>query len=98
MKIISQIPGNRVLVNITEQELAHLLGQPSPYDIKKDFYETAIKAGNDIEISEIYKKHINIIHSQGKFNDVLNNLEAMKNIFTPIQDQVTILTELSKIK
>lgn len=93
MKIISRIPTSKVLVSITEDELANILGQYSNIDITREFYDNAIKNEVDIQISDVYKKNflINSIKKQSDYATARNQLQAMLDAITPIKDKVSDL-------
>lgn len=95
MKIISKIPGERVLVSLKEDELSNVLGEYSRYDIKEKFYEQAIKGELEIDISDIYKKHrlIHSLQNQSDYQKARGKLEELLEALTPIESKVSELVK-----
>ena len=95
MKIISQMPNERVLISIKDDELANILGSYSKYDIKKDFIDQAIKTEVEIEICDIYQKHrlINSIQNSAEYETARRKLEEMLRALTPIENKIELLSK-----
>lgn len=98
MKIIAQTPNERVLVSVTESELANLLGHYSKYDVKREFIETSIKSEIEISISDIYQKHdlINQLQKNEDYQKARHALNALMNALTPIENKVVMLSKAKR--
>lgn len=96
MKIISQIPGDRVLVSLKADELANILGHYSGHDLKRDFYDDVIKSELELEVSDIYKKHrlINDLQKQNNYEKARTKLETMLSALKPIEDKIAKLSKV----
>lgn len=88
MKVLAKIKEvdlNRyVLVEMTENELANIMGEYSHYDIPID---KLVKEGTDIQISQIYEQY-NIYRNILKLADydkARRKLEDMLKALTPIE-------------
>ncbi|HZI26244.1 MAG TPA: hypothetical protein VFD46_14265 [Chryseolinea sp.] len=95
MKIIAQTPNERVLVSLTDNELANLLGEYSRYDVKREFMEHAIKNETEIEISDIYQKHRLIADMQknSEYESARHQLEKLLRALTPIENKIAKLSK-----
>jgi len=97
MKIISEVPNNRYLVIVTDDELANIVGDPSHYTTGFDTaVKGAIKNESDIQISIIYKKHSMI---QDELNSRLADkarakLQKMLDTLTPIENLIKDISKL----
>jgi hypothetical protein len=98
MIIISELPEYKVLVTMTKDELANILGQSSKYSIEKDFIYEAIKNQTNLNASDIYNKHVLIkdIQNLSSYNTARKRLEEMLKALTPIEDQVKLLANTNK--
>lgn len=90
MKIISQIPGNRVLVSLKEDELANILGHYSGSKLTRDFYTDVMTKETEIDVSDIYKKHSEIVNLQNKsdYDTARRKLQDILDALTPIESKV----------
>ena len=96
MKIISEISDEKVLVSLKKDELANLLGEYSSYKVKREFLQQVIKNETEIEISDIYKKHL-LINSLQKTSDYDKARAKLQNILealTPIESKIEQLSKL----
>lgn len=95
MKIIAQTPNERVLVSLTENELANLLGVYSRFDTKREFIEGAIKSETEIEVSDIYRKHslINELQKNEEYKKARQALEKLMSALSPIENKVIKLSK-----
>ena len=94
MKVIAEMPNERVLVSVTRDELANLLGEYSKFDVKKEFMDMAIKNETEIEISDIYKKHRLIygFQTEAAYSKARHKLEEMLEALTPIENKIEKLS------
>jgi hypothetical protein len=95
MKVISEIPKDKVLVSLTKKELANLLGEYSEYDIKREVLDNMILQEIDFPISDIYIKHykINQLQKQASHDKARFKLEEMLEALTPIENLISALTD-----
>lgn len=100
MKVIAQIPGDRVLVSLTLRELANVLGEYSQYDLKREVINELITKDTEVQISDIYDKHylISEFQSSDKLNDAREKLEKLLRALTPIESKVSDLALLTQKK
>jgi len=89
MKIISRVPKEKVMVVMSEDELANILGHFSRYSdgfIKS--IEAAIAAEREFDVVEAYKKHylIKSIQERAVYDRARAKLEDMLKALTPIED------------
>jgi len=89
MKIISRVPKEKVMVVMSEDELANILGHYSRYSdgfIKS--IEAAIAAETEFDIREIYNKYrlIKSIQERAVYDRARAKLEGMLDALTPIED------------
>lgn len=99
MKIISQLPEDKVLVSLDRGELANILGEYSKFDIKKEVLDELIIEGTNISISDIYSKHrlIHGIQHSSDYNTARRKLEEMLSALTPIENKIAALSDLSPL-
>lgn len=90
MKIISEIPEDRLLITIHKDEFVKLLGHFSKYDIESGVIKEFIKSERDINISDIYNKHklIHGLQTLPSYNTARAKLQEMLDALTPIEDKI----------
>lgn len=97
MKLIARLPVNtsndRILVNLTLDELANILGETFGMNLKKDFINDCISKETEIEISDIYKKHslIKNLQNQREYDKARKKLEDILEALTPIEEKINII-------
>lgn len=90
MQIISILRKEQVLVRLTKEELAHVIGKNSPYDIRNEFLNQAIDEATNIGISEIYYKHNEVCELQNNLVKAKERLSSMIGALTKIEDLTKI--------
>lgn len=87
MKVIAEIPGDKVLVELSKDEFANVCGHYSKYSKGFDIKDTV---GEDIEISDIYHKHrqIHRIQNSHEYEKARSKLQDMLNALIPIEDKI----------
>ncbi len=95
MKIISILPGDRIMINVTKKEFANLLGHYSNYDVKEKDINEHIEKGSEIPIHEIYEKHrlINEIQKSNDYDKARRKLERMLEALTPIEEKIKLISD-----
>ena len=101
MEIISRVPEEKVLVMLSEDELANILGHYSKYSKVSDsesfheFLNKGIKNRLQIEVSDIYKKAeaVQRIMSSSSYDKARTKLENMLKALTPIEDKLKVVYE-----
>jgi len=98
MKVIAQLPDERVLISVTGNEFANLLGQYSKYDIKREDVNAFISEAKEVDISDIYMKHRLIFEMQNTdtMKEARNKLERLLFTLTPIESKVSALAKVTK--
>jgi hypothetical protein len=88
MKTIAELPENKVLVELTKDELANICGHYS--SISNDY---KLKIGVEIDVSDIYKKHrlINSLQQTNEYEKARNKIKDILNALTPIEDKINII-------
>lgn len=105
MKIISEIPTEKILVSMTKDEFANIVGFYSHYALngeRKNIINDAIKEEREINISEIFQQHqlITELQKSDNFQEARRKLNSMLKALTVIENKVVSLPVLkdSKIK
>ena len=96
MKIISKVPTNKVMVVMTTEELANVMGNHSEYsDNQAQAIDKAIREELDLPISNIYMKHylITALVNQSEYDTARRKLKDMLHAITPIEDMIEKLSK-----
>lgn len=89
MKIISRVPKEKVMVIMSEDELANILGHYSRYSegfIKS--IEAAIAAETEFDVKLFYQKYQLIagLQKQSEYDKARATLQTMLRALTPVED------------
>ena len=94
MIIIAEKPNDRVLVDLSYDELANILGEYSKYSdgIHKKV-DTLIESGIEIDVTPIYKNHelIHALLNQPKYSKARTQLAEMLKAITPMESLIETL-------
>lgn len=90
MKIIAELPDNKVLVELTKDELANIIGHYSHYD---EGFKEKIKIGATVDVSDIYKKHrlIKSLQDSKEYDQARKKVKDILDALTPIEDKINII-------
>ena len=90
MIVIALLPNERVLVSLTGDEFANVLGKHSKYDFNSEFKNELIKSSREVDISDIYRKNYNLrkIKTQAQYDTARQKLLDMLEVLTDIEDKV----------
>lgn len=93
MKIIAEIKGNKVLVEMDKDEIANVLGVYSRYNLDKMHENWNSIMNKDLKVSDIYTKHskIRALQNEAEYSTARAKLKELLDVLTPIEDLATKL-------
>lgn len=88
MKVIAELPSDKVLVELSTTELANVCGH---YGTMSAGFK--VKIGAEVDISDIYSKHkkIHSLQCSSDYDKARKKLETMLQALTPIEDKINII-------
>lgn len=88
MRVIAELPNDKVLVEMSKDEFANIIGYYS-----KNSGSFQIKIGVDVDISDIYRKHnlIKSLQNTAEYDRARKKLKDILDALTPIEDKINVL-------